>query len=63
MSFAVRKSAPEKVRLAALLKAGTAVSNGWLAERLRMGQPASVSQFVRRFRLAPRSVTVHGDLD
>jgi len=47
-----RKSAPEKVRLAALLKAGTSVSNGWLAARLGMGQPASVSQFVRRFRLA-----------
>ncbi|MBI3887067.1 MAG: hypothetical protein HY302_15265 [Opitutae bacterium] len=47
-----RKSAPEKVALAAVLKAATAVSNGWLAERLAMGQPASVSQFVRRFRLA-----------
>ena len=47
-----RKSAAEKVRLAALLKAGTAASNGWLAERLGMGRPASVSQFVRRFRLA-----------
>lgn len=45
------KSAPDKVRLAALMKAGTAVSNRWLAERLLMGQPASVSQFVRRFRL------------
>lgn len=53
--LSARKSAPEKVRLAALLKAGTAVTNGWLAERLGMGQPASVSQFVRRFRLA------HGD--
>lgn len=47
-----RKSAPEKVRLAALRKTGTAVSNGWLAARLLMGQTASVSQFVRRFRLA-----------
>ena len=47
-----RKSAEEKVRLAALLKARSAVSNGWLATRLGMGQPASVSQFVRRFRLA-----------
>ena len=46
-----RKSAPEKVALAAVLKSATAVSNGWLAERLAMGQPASVSQFVRRFRL------------
>jgi hypothetical protein len=45
------KSAPEKVLLAALLKATTGASNGWLAVRLGMGQPASVSQFVRRFRL------------
>lgn len=45
-------SAPPKVRLAALMKATTSVSNGWLAERLAMGQPASVSQYVRRFRLA-----------
>lgn len=47
-----RKSSIAKVQLAALLKAATSVSNGWLAERLKMGQPASVSQFVRRFRLA-----------
>ena len=48
----VRKSAPDKVRLAAVMKATTSVSNGWLAERLGMGQPASVSQYVRRLRLA-----------
>ena len=47
-----QKSAPAKVQLAAAMKAATSVSNGWLAERLDMGQPASVSQFVRRFRLA-----------
>jgi len=47
----VKKSAVEKVQLAALLKMRSAVSNGWLAARLGMGQPASVSQFVRRFRL------------
>lgn len=52
-----RKSATEKVHLAALLKATTAVSNGWLATRLDMGQPASVSQFVRRFRLAQSDKT------
>ena len=45
------KSAPEKVRLAALMKTATSVSNAWLAERLKMGEPASVSQYVRRFRL------------
>jgi putative transposase len=47
-----RKSSPAKVQLAALVKSATSVSNGWLAERLKMGQPASVSQFVRRFRLS-----------
>jgi putative transposase len=46
------KSAREKLMLAAVMKAATSVSNGWLAERLRMGRPSSVSQFVRRFRLA-----------
>jgi REP element-mobilizing transposase RayT len=46
-----QKSAPAKVQLAALLKAGSSVSNGWLAKRLAMGEPASVSQYVRRFRL------------
>ena len=47
-----RKSAPEKVRLAALMKAATSVTNGWLAHRLQMGEPASVSQYIRRHRLA-----------
>jgi REP element-mobilizing transposase RayT len=46
------KSALEKVKLAAVMKTCTSASNGWLAQRLQMGQPASVSQFVRRFRLA-----------
>jgi REP element-mobilizing transposase RayT len=55
--FSTRKSAPEKVQLAALMKATTSVSNGWLAERLQMGKPASVSQFVRRFRLSGGSET------
>ncbi len=44
-----KKSADEKVLLAAAMKMTTSVSNGWLAERLGMGQPASVSQFVRRW--------------
>jgi len=46
-----KKSAPEKVLLASLMKQTSSVSNGWLAERLSMGQPASVSQFVRRMEL------------
>ncbi len=33
------------------MKAGTAAGNAWLAERVGVGQPARVSQFVRRFRL------------
>lgn len=49
-----RKSAPDKVRLAAVMKIGTSVSNGWLAQRLAMGQPASVSQFVRRWIADPK---------
>jgi hypothetical protein len=46
-----KKSAPEKVKLAALLKATTSVSNVWLAERLALGRPGSVTQWVRQFRL------------
>ncbi|MBI5425304.1 MAG: hypothetical protein HZA32_14590 [Opitutae bacterium] len=45
-------SAREKVEVAAAMKQATSVSNGWLAQRLQMGQPASVSQFVRRFHLS-----------
>jgi hypothetical protein len=47
-----RKSDPRKVRIAALMKATTSASNGWLAERLQMGEPASLSQYVRRLRLS-----------
>ncbi len=47
-----KKSAAEKVVLAAAMKAVTDVTNGWLARKLKMGEPASVSQFVRRFHLA-----------
>ena len=47
-----RKSAAPKVLLAAAMKQSTSVSNGWLAEHLQMGQPASVSQFVRRLLLS-----------
>jgi len=47
-----RKSAAAKVLLAVAMKAGTDVSNGWLCARLGLGTPASVSQFVRRFRPA-----------
>jgi putative transposase len=46
-----QRSAAEKVRLAAVMKATTSASNRWLTERLGMGEPGSVSQYVRRFRL------------
>ena len=46
-----QRSAPKKVKLAAAMKQTTSVSNGWLAQRLGMGLPASVSQYVRRFQL------------
>ncbi len=47
----LQKSSVEKVKLAAKMKSTTSVSNGWLAERLKMGKPATVSQYVCRFRL------------
>ena len=49
-----RRSSPEKVLLAAALKRTTSVSNAWLAKRLGLGQPASASQFVRRWEQDPR---------
>lgn len=49
LELPAKKSAPEKVILAAAMKQRTSASNGWLAGRLGMGQPASVSQFVARY--------------
>jgi len=43
------KSAKEKCVLASVMKHSTSVSNRWLAKRLGMGQPASASQFSRRW--------------
>jgi hypothetical protein len=51
-TFPSQKSAPAKVQPAAALKASTSASNGWLANRLQMGQAANVSQYVRRFHQA-----------
>ena len=45
------KSHPDKALLAAAMKRSTSVANAWLAERLAMGQPASASQFARRWLL------------
>ena len=36
-----RKSDPDKVLLAAVMKASTDVANGWLSVRLQMGTPAT----------------------
>jgi len=53
--LADQKSHFDKVRLAAALKTSSSVSNGWLAQRLQMGQPASASQFVRRHLRVPKN--------
>lgn len=44
-----KRSAPEKVLLAACLKSTTDVTNRWLAERLGMGAPDSAGELARRF--------------
>jgi len=49
-----KKSAEEKVILAAAMKSGSSVSNQWLGSQLQMGLPATVSQFVRRFLSQPK---------
>jgi len=52
-----KKSAEEKLRLAAAMKHITSVSNGWLAERLQMGATTSVSSFLHRFHESGRANT------
>lgn len=49
--FSAKKSDPLKVLLAAAMKQSTSASNGWLAERLLIGKPATVSQYARRLLL------------
>jgi hypothetical protein len=46
----LRKSDPRKVRLALLLRTHTTVSNEWIAEKLAMGHPGSVSRLVAHCR-------------
>lgn len=48
-----RKSAPWKVAIATELKASTQASNRWIAERLLMGSPVAVSQYVSQARRVP----------
>ena len=42
----MRKGDRAKVLVAALLKKRTAIGNNWIAERLSMGHPGSVSRLV-----------------
>lgn len=50
----LKKGDPRKVVCAALVKARTTVSNDWIAQRLAMGHPASMSQLVHRMRREPK---------
>lgn len=56
------KSHASKALLAAAMKASSSVSNAWLAQRLGMGQPASASQFARRWMLNPDGKAATGAL-
>jgi putative transposase len=47
-----KKSATEKLVLAAALKRTTSVSIGWLAQRLEMGSTDSVGSLLHRFRVS-----------
>ena len=53
----VQKSDRAKVALACAMRSTTTATNEWLAVRLGMGRPASVSQFVRRFRMSGQTET------
>ena len=50
----LKKSDPRKVVCAALVKSRTTAGNDWIAERLVMGHPASMSQLVHRMRRNPK---------
>lgn len=52
-----RKSALEKLTLAAALKATTSVSMAWLAQRLQMGATDSVGSLLHRFRASGATET------
>ena len=46
----LRKGDPRKVICASRVKGLTSVRNDWMAKRLSMGHPASMSQLVNRAR-------------
>ena len=54
----LRKGDSRKVICAALVKSRTSVKNDWLASRLRMGHPATVSQLVSRTLKNPKSLKI-----
>lgn len=51
----LRKNDARKVICAAMVKSRTAVENEWIARRLAMGHPASMSQLVHRLRRDPKA--------
>jgi len=55
-----RKGQQEKILVAALLRESTAVGNPWIAQRLAMGHPGSVSRLVAA---CGRSVTQTKELN
>ncbi|MBG7606851.1 MAG: hypothetical protein IZT59_02300 [Verrucomicrobia bacterium] len=59
----MRKSAPEKVLIAVLLRERTSVSNGWIAQRLAMGYTGAVSRLTGMFHRASRNTKMLRDLE
>ena len=56
-----RKSAADKVRLAAMMRRVSSASNIWLAQRLQMGVPGAVPQYVRLY--LSQQYSMERDLD
>ena len=54
----LRKSDSRKVICAALVKRHTSMANDWLAKRLSMGHPASMSQLVNRMQKDEKSLRI-----
>lgn len=54
-----RKSALEKLQIAAIMRRTTSVSNRWLANRLQMGEPTGIGSLLSRFNRSaePRTQT------
>jgi len=56
------KSDPRKVALAALLRERTSVGNGWIATRLAMGHPGSVSRLLGACKSDPEIANIRNVL-